>query len=87
MFRSIDFGFCPLPLPQFLAVQLKTLSFKTSEHIIPTTFLRAPPRIFRPCDGPGIHLIIIVYVALKLVNEIIKRLSIVSMSIWRETPQ
>jgi hypothetical protein len=22
---------------------------------MPTTVLRAPPRIFRPCDGPGIN--------------------------------
>ena len=26
-------------------------------HIMPTTLLRAPPRIFRPCDGPKYGLI------------------------------
>ena len=25
-------------------------------HIMPTTLLRAPPRIFRPCDGPAVGL-------------------------------
>ena len=43
-------GLGGLKPPQFLTDQL-TLS-QSGGHIMPTTLLRAPPRIFRPCDGP-----------------------------------
>ena len=37
--------------PQFFAKQL-TLS-QPGWQIMPTTVIQAPPRIFRPCDGPA----------------------------------
>ena len=40
--------------PEILADQL-TLS-QPGEQIMPTPLLRAPPRIFRPCDGPALLL-------------------------------
>ena len=39
--------------PHFLADQL-TLS-QPGGHIIPSQYY-VPPQIFRPCDGPGMHL-------------------------------
>ena len=36
---------------QFLADQLTYVN--QGGHIIPTTLLLAPPRIFRPCEGPA----------------------------------
>ena len=44
-------GLSPPP-PQFLAEQL-TLS-QQGGHIMPTTVLQGPQKIFGPCDGPAI---------------------------------